>query len=477
MIAAALTLLLSFSPAFAGESPPFMKEAPEVPPLAAFAVPERARFDLDNGMKVVFVEDHRSPLVTVRLAFRGAARLPGRGAAGTAEAFAELLTGGTARLKAREIAEEADAIGGALEGGADDDDVTLGGFALKEHADRLFALLDACAFESVFPDAEVALRRENMLEELRINRGQSGFLASTAFARAVFGEHPYGVSQTEESIGTIAPDRLRRMHARAAVPSNMLVLIVGDLTLEELDRLLKSSLGSRTGIGALTVPPYPVLGPDSRARRRVLLLDRPGSEQAALRVGHLAPREDDPRFPELAVANMALGGAFTSRLNNDIREKRGYTYGVYSGLSSRRSAGIFSISLQTRTGVVKKSLKLIVKHLKKLLRRGISDAELKQAKNQLVAGFVREFETQKGIADALLDAELSELPDDYLDGFVGRVQAVTRDEALAAAREHLDPERAALVVVGDAAALARPLKGLASQPLTRVDENGVPISP
>lgn len=477
MIAAALTVLLPFFPAFAVESPAFMEKAPEVPPLASFAVPKRARFDLENGMRVVFVEDRRSPLVTVRLAFRGASRLVGREGAGTADAFAELLTGGTARLKAKEIAEEADAFGGELDAEADDDDVVLGGFALKEGAPRLFRLLDACAFESVFPDAEVSLRRENMLEELRINRGQTGYLAGTAFNRALFGEHPYGIPATEKTIETITPDRLRRLHAKAAVPSNMTVLVVGDLSLEELGALLKDSLGARTGVGALTVPPYPDLGPDTKARRRVLLLDRPGSEQAALRVGHRAPRETDPEYPALLVANMVFGGSFTSRLNQDLREKRGFTYGVYSGLSSYRSAGVFSIGLQTRTAVVKKSLKLILKHFKKLLRRGISDAELRQAKNLLVAGFVREFETQKGIADALLEAELAGLPDDYLDEFVAKIQAVTRGQALAAARGHLDPERAALVVVGDAAALERGLRGLSKVPLARVDEDGVPSNP
>jgi zinc protease len=457
--------------------PAFMKGAPEVPPLSEFAVPARARFTLANQMKVVFVRDTRAPLVTARVVFKGASRILGRGAAGLPEAFASLLTAGTAELSAREVVEAADALGGAVEGEAGEDDVVLGGFALKENAGALFRLLDACAFDAAFSEKEVSLRRENMLVELKSSRAQAGYLAGVAFWRGIYGNHPYGISADEDSIAKVTPKRMRGLHDRAAVPSNMTLVVVGDLEREELSKLLAGTLGARTGRGALTVPPYPELNADERAERRILFVDRPGSAQVAIRLGHRAPRETRADYEALQVANMAFGGSFAARLTMDLREKRGYTYGAYSWLDSFRSAGAFYVKLQTRSEVAKKALKRILKHLKGLTRRRITEKELAQAKNLLVAGFVRQFETQAGAADAFAHSEARELPDSYLDGYVSRVQRVTRAQALAAARAHLHPGRLAIAVVGDAGEIERGLRRLSKSPLQRVDENGVPVNP
>ncbi len=469
-----LISLLAFP--VAAESPDLMKRQPDVPLLADFAVPERVRFQLENGMRVVLVEDHRVPLVTVSLAFVGAGRIPGKGSAGVADAFAALLTAGTARLNARTIVEEADAFGGTLAGSATDDDIFLSGFSLSEKAERLFSLLDHCAFESTFPEAEVRLRRENMLEELSINRSQTDYLGGVAFWRALFGDHPYGTAVTEETIAKIDRKGLGFLHVRASVPSNMILYVVGDIDRKWLEVLLQQTLSKRTGRGALTVPPYPELKVDSKARRRVLLLDRPGSAQAALRIGHRAPRETHPDYPAFEVANMVLGGSFAARLTTDLREKRGYTYGIYSSLPSWRSSAAFDIGSKVRTEVAGKSIKVVLKHLKKMRRRGISDAEIRQAKNLLIAGFVSEFETQSGTLEAVSHADLRGLPENYLDLYVHRIQKVTRKHARAAARAHIHPDKAALVVVGDAATLERSLKRLSKPPLARVDENGVPLA-
>jgi len=473
MIALLLTLLAL--PAVA-KPPEIMKRQPSVPPLATVSVPSRVRFKLDNDMRVVFVEDHRVPLVTVSLAFVGGARIVGRGGAGTAEAFAALLTGGTPRLSSKEIVEEADAFGGTIEGESDADNIFLSAFALADKSKRMFELLDHCAFDSSFPVAEVKLRRENMLEELRIKRSQTDYLAGTAFYRALFGEHPYGLVATEKTIAKIDPARLRALHNRASMTSNMIVYVVGDLSRGEVEALLRDTLGRHTSRGALPIPPFPELGLDRNAQRRVMLLNRPGSAQASLRIGHRAPRETHPDYAALQIANMILGGSFAARLTTDLREKRGYTYGIYSSLPSWRSAGAFRIGAQVRTPVAKKSLQIVIKHLKKLRRWKASRTEIDQAKNLLVASFVKEFETQSGILEAVSHADLRGLPDDYLDGYVSRIQAVTRKQARAAARAHINPDKAALAVVGDAAALESALKRLSAAPLSRVDENGAPIA-
>lgn len=455
-------LCLAASPVSAGKAPD-MKERPSVGALRPYRPPKTVRFKLSNVTPMIFVEDHRFPLVTVRLALKGGTSMADRGDAGIVEALAELLTEGTEDRTALQIAEAADAFGGTLSASATRDHVVVESFSLAERAGDMFALLGEVLSRATFPEREVELRKKNMLEELKLKRSQPGFLAREAFYKTLYPRHPYGVvSPSEESIARITRHRLRSLYGRQSIPVNAVLVVVGDLNPESaralVERELCSRWGARQGLPRWHVP---APKPASPGRRRLVLADRSGSEQSTLIVGHAGITEKHEDYYPLLVANQILGGSFASRLMDDLRQKKGYTYGVYSWLDAGYAAGEFKISAQVRTKVTKASLKRVLKHLKRMRKRRVKAVELTQAKNMLVGDFARKLETQSGVADAVLHGVLFDLPEDRLERHVERVRSVTRDDVRRAARGHLRPSEAVLTVVGDAKALGKSLRRLA----------------
>jgi len=268
---------------------PDMSVQPALGPMKPFKAPPRERFRLSNGIEVVLIEDHRFPLVTVRLAVRGGTALAGQKDAGLVDALAELWTAGTSTRSAKDIAFEADAFGGALDASAERDAVVLGAFALSEKADRMFALLSEVVLDATFPQEEVELRKKNMLEELKVERSQPGFLASVAFNKKLFGRHPYGVTApTEESIARIDRDRLRTLHKRLLNPAQATIVVAGDVTRGALEAALEKAFAGWKALGEPAGPPLPAPQDTAGAARRIVLVDRPGSAQTVLVLGSLA---------------------------------------------------------------------------------------------------------------------------------------------------------------------------------------------
>ncbi|MBI5243689.1 MAG: insulinase family protein [Elusimicrobia bacterium] len=454
-------------------SAPDMSKQPAIGPMKPFRSPPRQRFALSNGVQVVLVEDHRFPLVSARLAVRGGTALAGQKDAGLVEAFAELWTAGTSTRSAKDIAYEADAFGGSIGAEAQRDYVVLEAFALSERAGRMFALLGETAMDATFPQEEVELRKKNMLEELKVNRSQPKFLASVAFSRKLFGRHPYSVvAPTEESIARIDRDRLRTLHKRLLVPAQAMIVAAGDIGKDQLAQALEKAFEPWKPTGE---PPGPLLpAPQETAgpERRIVLVDRPGSAQTVLALGNLALTEKAPEFFKLLVANQILGGSFAARLMSDLREKKGYTYGIYSSLPAYRSAGLFLIRTQVRTEVTGPAVKDILGHIERIRKEPVTQEELRQAKNTLAGRFVRDLETQQGLADAVLHALIYDLPEDALDTFVQKVQAVTIAEAGKAAKAFFHPENLLIAAVGDGAKIEAELAPLSPKPVEKVDENG-----
>jgi len=467
--------LLLAGPLRAAEAPkkPDMAKQPAVGPMKPFTCPRRERFSLSNGLPVVLVQDRRFPLVSARLAVRGGTALEGQKDAGLVDAFAELWTAGTSTRSAKEIAFEADAFGGEIEAEASRDAVILGAFSLSERAERMFALLGEVALDAVFPQEEVDLRKKNMLSELQVDRSEPKFLASVAFNKKLFGRHPYGVvAPTEESIARISRDRLRILHKTLLVPSQAMLVVAGDVDRERLAAALESAFSSWKPASEPPGPPLP--GPQAAAgpERRIVLVDRPGSAQTVLSLGSLALTEASPDYFKLLAANQILGGSFAARLMTDLRERKGYTYGVYSRLPAYRSAGVFLVSTQVRTEVTAAAIRDILAQLSRMREEPAGGDELRQAKNTLAGAFVRRLETQQGLADAIVHGLIYDLPEDYLDTYIQKIMAVTLPQVSEAAKAHFHPDNILITAVGDAARIAGELSALSPVPIQRVDENG-----
>lgn len=447
---------------------------PVVPPMKPYKLPERQEWRMDNGMRVALVEDHRQPLITAALVFPGGSAAYPAEDSGLVDAMAELLTDGTRTRTSRQIAEAADAFGGDISGSADHDSVRIGASGLAEKLDALVSLMAETALAPSFPEAEVTLRRANMLEELKAARAQPDFLASVAFFKRLFPGHPYGVTApTEASIARLTRERIVEAHKRLVTPRDALFVLVGDAEPEALKAVLERRFGAWKG--GPRVPDAPAAG-SAPGKRRVFLVDRPGSSQVSLFLGNLAVREDNPEYFNLVVANQVLGGSFASRLVQDVRETKGYTYRIGSRLEHRLTASLFRIRTPVRNEVVVPALKLILEHVERLRDGLVPAAELDKAKSYLAGGFARSMETQEGVLEAVVHMKLHRLPSDFYDTYVERLQAVTAEGARRAARQFILPSELTVVAVGDGKAVRDGLARFSTEPVADLDEDGEPAT-
>ncbi len=429
---------------------------PETPPAAPFKTPRIVERTLSNGLQVATVRDTRFPMVTLRLAFHAGSKFDPKDLSGLAEMTASLLKEGTAKRSARQIAEEAAAIGGSIEAVAGPDGLTLNASALSERLPALLDLVADIAQNAAFPEEEVKLRKQNRIQELRAQRAEPATLADEKFRALIFGAHPYArMLPAAESVERITRSHLKEFQKRFLVPNNAVLLIIGDVPADEaLEKLIQSRFG---GWQKGAQPPR-IEAKFPEARRTLVLVDRPGSVQADIRVGKLSVDRKHPDYFPLLVGNTILGGGASSRLFTIIREQKGYAYDVRSGQSPRQTGGFFEAVTQVRNEVAGQALEDLLAELRRFSSEPVTREELTNVKNYLAGTFVIRLETQAGLADQLVMMKLMGLPNDYLETYVTRVRSVEPDQILKAAKKYIDPAGAAIVVVGDAAQIARQLE-------------------
>lgn len=466
MRAAKLLLLVALLTALLGaqgaSQTPDMSKPPAVGPVKSYTPPAAHRDQLPNGLRIVVVEDHRFPLVTVQLALRAGSSRMTPETAGLASAEADLLTKGTPTRTALQIAQAADALGGAVGAGVDPDFLTIYANGLSDRVPALFELLADVTLHPTFPESEVGLEKANMLQSLRANRGSPGFLASVQFYKLLFGKNPYAITApTEASIGRISRAALQQFHQDYFLPNNQgLIVITGDITEARAHNLAEQYFGGDAWkFGRPTPPPSPPVA--NPATRRIYLVERPGSAQSTILLGSLGLTRTSPDYFAFRVANQVLGGSFTSRLNDDLRESKGYTYGISSGNSAYRELGAWTVSTDVRTAVTAPALQEILEQMDKMRAAAPSAQELSGAKNYINGNFVLGLETQGQVAGAMMTQGLYGLPPDWLATYVHSVTAVSGDEALAAAQEVIEPAHALVVVVGDVKQIEAGLANLA----------------
>lgn len=447
-----------------------MTQPPAAGPIRPVKLPARAEWKLANGLSVVLVTDRRAPLVSASLAVQGGeSALPAEDA-GLAAALAELLTDGTAAKTSKQIADAAELFGGSLSGDATPDAFVVRASALSDKAEAMFSLLAEVARAPSFPPSEVALRGSNMKEELAASRAESDFLAAVAFYKKAFAGHPYAVTApTDDSIERITRDRVAAAHKRLFTPRGAVLLLVGDIGLEQAHAAAERHFGSwKGGAAAADAPPVPA----PKAERTVYLLDRPKSSQVSFFLGNLAAREDNPAYFDLLVLNGVLGGSFSSRLVRDLREAKGYTYSIGSRLEHRRTGSLVRIRTPVRTEAAGDALAAILGHLQDVRDSEPTAEEVGQAKAYLAGSFARQMETQEGLAEAILHQKLLRLPADFYDTYVDRISAVTPASALKAARTFLRPDEMTVVAVGDAAKIKDALSKFTKKPVVSVGVDG-----
>ncbi|HSG49051.1 MAG TPA: pitrilysin family protein, partial [Longimicrobiales bacterium] len=322
------------------------QQAPPPPlPLQEVEFPEFRELTLSNGARAVVVTNTEIPLVTVNLVIPGGSAADPVGKEGAASMVAQLLTQGTSTRGHEEMAEAVDFLGATLGAGAGRDEISVTLGSLTGQLDEALALMADAVLDPTFPEDRLELLRTQNLSALQVALSQAATVASRAFIRSVYGDHPYGKLETPASLRALTRDDLAAFHREHFTPSSALFVVAGDITADEAVARLEGAFREWTGGSGATEAHPTVL---DRAAPEVILVHKPGSVQAEVRVGHLLAEGDHPDWTSLAVANQVLGGTSASRLFQVLREEMGYTYGAYSSLGRARGQGTFQASMAVR---------------------------------------------------------------------------------------------------------------------------------
>lgn len=450
------------------------KTVPE--PLApiAFNTPAPYSTTLANGLRVVIFEDKRLPLVSYRLAFfSGDANEPAE-FQGISSATAAMLSEGTRNFSSRELAEKIERLGASISASSSDDFTMVAASSLSLYNSELLDLIAEVVLLPSFPESELDLYRRNTIEHLKFQRSQPGFLANEQTARILYDEHPYAkTSPSPEDVEKLTRQALVDFHSLTYLPNNAIMIVVGDVDLEDVVTDIDSRF-KRWMPGEVASPDFPQL--PVAAKRTLTIVDRPGSAQSNIVLANLAIDRKSPDYFPFLVMNQVLGAGASSRVFMNLREEKGYTYGAYTRFDAKRFGGDFEATAEVRTAVTGDSLKEFFYELDRIRDEAVSEQELTDAKNFLIGVFPIRAETQEGLTNLIVSQYLHSLPEDYLQTYRDNVRAVTSDEVKRVAEKYVQPEKMAVVIVGDASQILTQAESY-SKDVEIFDTNNNPLDP
>jgi zinc protease len=447
----------------------FRRQPPQPLVSKPLNIPKPYETTLANGLQVVIVEEPRLPLVSYRLAFRAGGVNDPANMPGLTSVMTDLLNEGTETRTSKQIADEVARLGATLTSGVNSDYTTVAASALSVYGDQILDLMADVTLRPSFPASELELSRQNRKQGLIAQRAQPSFLASERISRILFGQHPYGtISATPESLDAITRDKLVSFHRSMFIPNNAVLVVVGNV---KRDAVLKrvNELFGKWAKGQAAAESFPQ--PPARTARGIYVVDRPGSAQSNIVIANASINRSSPDFFPMLVMHTVLGANASSRLFMNLREAKGYTYGAYSNLDTRRALGTFRSTAEVRTPVTGDSLKEFFYELERIRTEPVSDKEIRDAKSYLTGVFPIRIETQEGLIDQLVQIKMFGLPADYLHTYRERVNAVTATDIQRVANQNITPDKVAIVIVGDAAAINDQIKPYA-QTIELYDTSG-----
>jgi zinc protease len=446
-------------------------------PIRAFEFPSVERRRLTNGMTLLHAWHGQLPLVTVRAVMDAGAAAEARGEEGLSWLVANALEGGTAQLGGAELAWELECLGTQLESWTSWDGLHVG---LTTHSDRLADALDLLSQivrTPAFPEREVQRLRDEQLAEILRRRTEPRALADDAAARFIFAEdaaYARPLLGLEQRIAGFSRDHAASYHQRQFTPGNAALVIVGAVDAAAAVRHAEHAFGDWTGPAQPVVPPATAPRND---RTTVFLVDRPSAVQSELRIGHVGVPRHDPDYHALLVMNAIVGGAFTSRLNLNLREKHGFTYGVRSGFAFRRAAGPFIIQTAVSSADTARAIEETLRELRGVVDDGVTADEVSAARDYLAGTLPLTMQTTEQLAGRVAELHTFDLPTDYFESHRALIGSVSRDDVVRVARSHLLLDRLAIVVVGSADSIAADLDGLGVGTVVRAAMTGADAVP
>jgi zinc protease len=439
----------------------------------SFDPPAVVRRKLSNGLEVLIAERHGLPIIAMNLVIKGGETQTPAGKEGLAALTASLLTQGTATRDALGLAGASNEIGATLNASSDLESMSLTMSVLSGNATKAIELFNDVILNPSFPEKELERLRVERLGALRRQADAAQSISRVVFPRLLYGQgHPYGRPEegTPKSVQDVTRDDIVAFHKRLFVPNNAALIIAGDTTPDAIIPVLEAALkGWAPGEPvSLALPEHPKGKPLA-----IYLVDKPEAAQSDITVGEVGVPRKSPDYFAISVLNGLLGGSFTSRINMNLRENKGYTYGARTAFAFRQGPGPFSASAPVKTEVTKESVIELVRELNEIRgSRGATEEEVRAAKDRLIKAFPARFESiggggggprgggAGGLTATLAELVLYGLPEDYFTHYRSKVAAITRADVDRAARTYLNPDHMAILIVGDRAVVEPSLKSL-----------------
>jgi len=412
------------------------------------AAPLGSREVLQNGLTLLHSEKKQLPIIKVIVAVRAGSISESAGKAGLANLTADLLNEGTARRSSRDISEAIEFVGGSLNTSGGADYVTASLSVLKKDVELGFNLLSDILLNPAFSDSEIKRRKTLIRNSIKQQREEPGIVASKAFLKAVYGDHPYGwpVEGTEETLDSITREDIVDFHKTWYAPNNAVIAVVGDISRDELGSLLTRYFGSwqKKDVPKRQLPqPRAISGPGViRIQKEIV--------QSNILLGHPGVSRDNPDYYALTVMNYILGGGgFASRLMDNIRDNRGLAYDVHSSFTANKYGGVFQAGLQTKNQSAQTAIDEVLAEMERIRTEPVSSRELDDAKSYLTGSFPLRVDSNNKIAGFLIAIEQFGLGLDYVDKYRDLIQKVTKEDVLRVAKKYLSTKDYILVVVAD----------------------------
>jgi zinc protease len=475
-VAFALTLTAYGSPLTAQGA--LDRSVPPTPgPAPAIHVPTWTRARLANGAELVVTQKHDLPLVAFAINFVGGSyNFESPDKLGVASFTAQMLSEGTATRTADQLSEAQQLLGTQIASGVGGEGGSVGFTSLKAKFEPALALVADMLLNSTFPAPALERIRGRSLVALQQARDQPNAIAANVFARVVYGtSHPYGWVVTESTVKAITRDDIVAFHAAYYQPGRAVITVTGDVEPGAVKAAVEQAFAGWITGGARPdwrYPPAPL--PQSTT---IYLVDKPNAAQSVFAIGLPGPSRATPDYYAIQVMNNLLGGLFQSRLNHNIREVKGYSYGVGSGFAFGRGPGAF------RAGggiVTAKTDSALIEFMKEF--RGVegevpfTDDEITQGKESLIQSLPRRFSSVNGIGGSVAAVFTQDLPQDFYQTFPARINGVTRDDLVRVAKRYIDLQHLDIVIVGDRAAVEGPLKATGIAPVVLLDIEGKPLA-
>lgn len=416
--------------------------------LAADIVP--TKFVTQNGITVLVLEQHFLPIVEIHALIKTGSAQDPPDKAGLANLVASLLDEGTTTRSSKQLAEQIDFVGGALEAKAGEDFTTASARVLKKDVDLGFTLLADILQRPAFLKPEFERIRSQILGEMASDNDDPGHVAMKAFNQLVFHGHPYRwpLNGTEESLGKITHADVLNFYAKEYTPGQVILTVVGDVTIEQVTGLVQTHFGAWKKVLS---PTRNVKNASPVEKKTVQLIEKDLTQSNVI-LGHGGISRTNPDFYAVTVMNYVLGaGGFSSRLMDSIRDKQGLVYGIMSHFDARLMPGSFWINFQTRTEATNQAIQSVLAEIKSIREAPVSDQELSEAKSFLMGSFPLRLDSTAKLAQVLAQVEFYGLGFEYFSQYPKWIERVTKEDVQRVAKQYLNPQRYALVVVGNVA--------------------------